>query len=98
MLALLSAGRFAARFFFFSLFSIFFFFFKDGKEGKWQREETISVVSEGREVAGKASVLGAWGRQITSVLGVFPKNTAGETFCDKVIYLRLLFGDKVYVY
>lgn len=55
-------------------------------------------MSEGREVAGKASVLGAWGRQITSVLGVFPKNTAGETFCDKVIYLRLLFGDKVYVY
>lgn len=99
LIAGFALGRpFRSVFFFFLFFSLFFFFFKDGKEGKWQREETISVVSEGREVAGKASVLGAWGRQITSVLGMFPKNTAGETFCDKVIYLRLLFGDKVYVY
>lgn len=46
----------------------------------------------------KVSLVGAWGRQISSVLGVFPKNIDGETFRDKVIYLRLLFVDKVYVY
>lgn len=70
------------------------FFLRTGRSvsGNVQRQLVLCLSGGGAE--GKISLVEAWGRQISAVLGVFPKNIDSETFCDKVIYLRLLFADK----
>lgn len=79
-------------------FNIYLFILRTGRNEGGKVKRQLLLCLSGGGAAGKVSLVGAWGRQISSVLGVFPRNVDGKTFFDKAIYLRLLFVDKVYVY